>query len=258
MSGSWLVRFAARPQATARLFCFSCAGLGASMYRLWPAALPADIELCALQLPGRETRLREAPLSSIPALVDAIVPALQPHFDRPFAFFGHSMGAVLAAEVTRTLASLGAPTPRHLIVSARRPPHLPDTAPWLHTLPDDRFVAEINRRYGGVPVQVMEQRELLGLLLPCLRADIEALENFTPPARHPLSTPITAFGGTYDQRASRADLEAWRGETNSAFRLRLFPGDHFYLNPQRAALLTEVSATLAPLLRSPQPREALA
>lgn len=248
MSNPWVRRFSARPQAKARLFCFSYAGAGASVYRLWPAGLPAELELCAVQLPGRETRLQERALTQLPEIVAALLVALRGEFDRPFAFFGHSMGAVVAAELARALQAGAGPIPEHLIVSGRRAPHLAETDPPIHTLPDAAFVAELNRRYGGIPQEVLQHQELLDLLLPCLRADLTALETFQPPAGPALSMPISAFGGSEDTRASRMQLDAWRQATHGAFRSRLFPGDHFFLNTRRADVLADLSITLAPLL----------
>ena len=249
MNSLWLQRFAPRPHARARLFCFHHAGVGAAVYRLWPAALPAELELCAIQLPGRANRLREPALTSMAALVDALVPVLRPHLDLPFAFFGHSMGAVLAGEVARALHGGRGPAPRHLFVSGRRPAHWPNPDPLLHPLPDAEFVAEIQRRYGGIPPEVAQHEELLALLLPCLRADITVLETHAPAAaRPPLVCPVSAFGGSDDPLTPREHLDAWRGETTGAFRVREFAGDHFYLAAERQALLADLAQALAPLL----------
>jgi surfactin synthase thioesterase subunit len=201
-----------------------------------------------VQLPGREGRLRERPIPSLRAIVDALVPALAPQLDRPYAFFGHSMGAVLAAEVARALVASGAPAPAHLFVSSRRPPHLPPSEPPLHVLPDREFLAELGRRYGGMPAEVLQHAELVALLLPSLRADIEALETHRAPLRPPMPCPISAFGGSDDRFAPREQLEAWRCETSGAFRVRVFPGGHFYVDARRREVLADVAATLAPLL----------
>jgi medium-chain acyl-[acyl-carrier-protein] hydrolase len=251
MSQPWIIRVVPRPNARARLFCLPYAGAGASAYRLWPGGLPEDLDVCAVQTPGRGNRLREPPLATIPALVDALLPALLPQMDRPFALFGHSMGAVAATELARALEERGGPLPRHLVVSARRPLHLPATESPLHGLSDAAFVTEIQHRYGGIPEEVRREPDLMALLLPTLRADIRALELHRPPARPPLGCPITAFGGTDDPNATREELEAWRGETRSAFRMRLFPGGHFYIDEYRPELLADLAATLAPLTCTP-------
>jgi medium-chain acyl-[acyl-carrier-protein] hydrolase len=248
MKNAWLLRPAPRPDARARLFCFPHAGGGGNSFRLWPAGLPAGLELLAAQLPGRETRLREPPLGSIPEMVEGLVRAMSPHLDVPFALFGHSMGAVVAAEVARALHSGGGPTPSQLIVSARRPPWLPDPEPPLHPLPDREFVVEIQRRYGGMPAEVTQHADLMELLLPALRADIQALETHRPGPRPPLACPVSAFGGADDRNVPREHLDAWRTETRDTFRVRVFAGGHFYLDPRRAEVLADLSATLAPLL----------
>lgn len=258
MSGAWILRFAPRPYARGRLFCFSHAGVGAAPYRLWAAGLPPELELCAIQLPGRANRLNEPPLDSIPAIVTALVVALRDELDGPFAFFGHSMGAIIASETARALTTQGIASPHHLFVSGRRPPHVPDSWPPMHRLSDAAFVAEINRRYGGIPAEVLEHRDLMELLLPSLRADITALETYQPSPAPSLPCPISALGGIDDPFAPREHLEAWRSETRSAFRVQMFPGGHFYLEPRRDEVLADVVATLSAMLAGPAPKEAAA
>ncbi len=252
----WLVRKPATVAPVARLFCIPYAGVGASIYRLWAAGLPAQVEVCSIQLPGRETRLREAPLARISAIVEALLPDLVPHLDLPFAFFGHSMGAVIATELTDALVRRGGPAPVHLFVSGRRAPHIADPDPPLAGLPDEEFVREINRRFGGIPDEILADREILGLLLPCLRADITALETHQPTQFARTQCPLTVYGGTQDSRAPRAHLEAWRDRAGSSFRLKVFEGDHFYLNPRRAELLADLSATLTSAFAASAPARA--
>jgi medium-chain acyl-[acyl-carrier-protein] hydrolase len=183
------------------------------------------------------------------AIVDALVPALLPHMDRPFAFFGHSMGSVVAYEVARDLVRRGAPTPEHLFVSGRRPPSMVAPDPPMHVLPDREFVAEINRRYGGIPDAILRDPELMALFLPCLRADVTALETHQYQPSEPLHCPVSALGGAHDRLTPYEHLDAWRAETTAAFSVRAFPGDHFYLVQQRDSLLAHIAAALAPSLR---------
>lgn len=252
---AWLYWPAPRRPAAARLFCFPHAGVGASVYRQWPHGLPVELEVCALQLPGRGHRLSEPPVATIRALVEAIVSAMAPQLDRPFAFFGHSMGAVLAFEVARALRLKGLPQPSRLIVSGRRGPHTPEPSPPLRHLSDAEFVAEINRRYGGIPAEILENDDVLALLLPCLRADIAALETHRPEPEPPLPCPISAFGGSDDPQTPRAQLDAWGAETTGGFEVRIFPGGHFYLEAQRPAVLAHVSAMLTPIFKTATNRE---
>jgi surfactin synthase thioesterase subunit len=248
---NWLVRRRlSERNARARLFCFPYAGVGASAYRLWPAALPPSLEVCAIQLPGRESRLREPAYTRIDSAVAALLPVLEPHFDLPFAFFGHSMGAVLATEITLALAARAGPLPHHLFVSGRRAPGLPDPDPPLSGLPDAAFLEELSRRYGGIPAEVMQDTEMMALLLPCLRADIAALESYAPASTARIPVPLSAFGGTEDSRVSRAQVEAWRTAAAGEFRVRMFPGNHFFITPRRTELLAQIGSTLAPLLES--------
>ena len=240
----WIYRPVPRPAADVKLFCWPPAGLGAAVYRLWPKDLSPEVEVCAIELPGRGARLREKPISSVSAILSELLPVLRAELDRPFVFFGHSMGAVLAAETARALAASGEWRLSHLIVSAHRPPGMPDGEPVLHTLDDREFVTEINRRYAGIPQQLLEDKETLSLLLPALRADVAALEQHQPAQHAPLTTSITAFGGTSDGSTPREHLEAWRQQTTASFRARMFTGGHFYLESQRAAVLTEVSQIL--------------
>jgi medium-chain acyl-[acyl-carrier-protein] hydrolase len=247
-----------RAHAAVNLFCFSHAGGAAATFRLWPAGLPAWLEVWAIQLPGHGSRWCEPPIRTIPALVDVLIPVLLPYLKQPFAFFGHSMGAVLATEITRALAEREAIVARHLFVSGRRPPHMPASETNLHTLPDDELIKEVDLRYGGVPGELLHSTDLLALLLPALRADLAALETFQPSKGAALPCPISAFGGARDFLVPRDHLEAWSDQTEGPFRVRVFPGGHFYLDSQRDALLADLSATLAPILQGAKQTAAIA
>jgi surfactin synthase thioesterase subunit len=218
------------------------------VYRLWHTELPPTVEVHAVQLPGREVRLHEAPLTRMADVVAGVVEALQPLLDRPFVFFGHSMGALLASEVARALQQRAAPRPRLLMLSARRAPSLPDTEPPIHLLGHDAFVAEMDRRYGGIPKEVMAHRELMELLVPALRADMAVMETHSAALQPLLDVPVHAVGGSDDPRARREQIEAWRELTSGRFDLSIIAGDHFFINSRRAELLALVAERLAALI----------
>lgn len=243
MDSIWFVRRRPRPEARLRLFAFPYAGVGASAYRAWFDALPPWIELVAVQPPGRETRLAEPAFADLNALVAAVAERVPPLLDRPFALFGHSMGALVAFELARGLQAAGV-VPERLIVSARRAPDRPYDDPPLHVLPDDAFVAELQRRYGGIPEQVLRHDDLLALLLPGLRADVEALERHAHVPGAALACPISAFGGDADPRVGEDHLAGWARQTGAGCDLRLFPGGHFYFQSAQDAVIDAIESAL--------------
>jgi surfactin synthase thioesterase subunit len=184
-------------------------------------------------------------------MVEMALVEFTPLMDRPFAVFGHSMGAIVA----RQFALASPVSPQHLFVSSRLPRPKPET-PLLQELADAEFLAELDRRYQGVPAELWKHPDVLELLLPPLRADIEALETFRPgPRATVLACPITAYCGSHDPSVKGEDLEAWRAETTGSFRARIFSGGHFYLDSQRPALLADIATTLAQLLAPGRPGE---
>jgi medium-chain acyl-[acyl-carrier-protein] hydrolase len=245
-SSPWLLRPPGSRATALRLFCFPYAGGGGSVYMPWARQAPAGVEVCAVQPPGRESRLNEPPCTRIPELIDAALGALQPYLDLPFAVFGHSMGALLAFEFARRVRRAGGPTPVRLFVSGHRAPDLPRHHAAIAHLSDAEFVAEIRRRYAGVPTEILEQPELLALFLPCLRADMSLIEHYRCEADEPLDCPISAYGGRDDAEAGEAELGAWRAHTRAGFTVQRFPGGHFYLRHARTELLTAVCGDLAP------------
>ena len=244
----WIQKFGATRDPSTRLFCFPHAGGIPAAFRPWRDGLPEQVELNAIQLPGRSGRLREPPIASIPELTNLITSALLPYLDRPYAFFGHSMGAVLALEVAKAAVKAGKDAPQHVFLSARRPPHLPRLEADLHRLPDDAFLKLLGARYGGVPAEVLQEPDLLALFLPTLRADITALETFVAGDAEPVTCALSAFGGDEDRLVNLEQLRSWRGYTTGPFRVKQFRGGHFYLGEVRDELLSDISRTLAPII----------
>ncbi|MGD0207572.1 MAG: alpha/beta fold hydrolase [Verrucomicrobiota bacterium] len=240
---SWIVFRKPNPQARLRLFCFPYAGTSASIFRTWPDGLPAEVEVCPVQFPGRGTRLTETPFTQLSPLVQTLAQALVPLLDKPFAFFGHSLGALVGFELARQLRRHSGVQPVRLFVSAARAPQIPHRDRPIHALPEGEFLAEL-RRLNGIPGKVLEEVELMQIMLPVLRADFAVYETYVYPTEPSLHCPISTFGGLQDQRVSRGDLEAWRNQTNGSFSLRMFPGDHFFWNTTQPLLLQALSQEL--------------
>lgn len=240
----WVVRWQPNHKATLRLFCFPYAGGSASMYRTWGNSLPSHVEVCAIQLPGRGARMAETPMTSLPDILRELSQAIRPYLDLPFAFFGHSMGAMLSFELARVLRKESGVRPAHLFVSGCRALQLRDTDRQTYNLPEAEFIEEL-RHLGGTPAEVLAHPELLGLILPLLRADFEVCQTYKYTTDAPLASPITAFGGTED-KTGRAEIEAWREQTTASFTLKMFPGDHFFLHGAEAKILELIAHTLSP------------
>ena len=239
---SWVTCPKPNPQAKLRLFCFHYAGGGALSFRTWPDNLPPYIEVCPIELPGRGVRLMEPPFTRLEPLVQRLAQALLPSFNKPFAFFGHSMGSLVSFELARLLRTLNF-SPIHLFVSGHRAPQTPDPDPPIHNLPESAFLKEL-RRYNGTPKEVLNNTELMQLLLLSLRADFAVIETYVYTPKPPLDCPINAFGGSHDWKVSRNDLEGWREQTSADFSLQMFRGDHFFLHSAQSLLLQILSREL--------------
>lgn len=245
---SWLNVSHSNPAASMRLFCFPYAGGAAFIFRNWADHIPTSVELCPVQLPGRGERIAEPPYVNIPQLIDALADSLLPCLDKPFAFFGHSLGALISFNLAHKLSREHGLEPLHLFVSGRHAPQLPDLSPIVYNLPEEEFVAEL-KRLNGTPAEVLEHFELLQLILPRLRADFELCQTYQHQARPPLGCPITAFGGLLDGDVSREQLEAWAEHTSVTFSLRMLPGDHFFIHSSELMLLQMITLELQRLVR---------
>lgn len=240
----WLAYREANPRARLRMFCFPYAGGGASAYRGWGASLPQEIEVCPVQLPGREGRLREPPFTRSEEMITAIADALTPWLDLPFVFFGHSMGGMIGFDLTRELRRRGRILPLHLFVAGRRAPQLPARDEPIHDLPEPEFIERL-RELDGTPEEVLQHAELMKLLIPLLRADFAVNETYEYAEEPPIDIGISAFGGLSDVDVSREDVEAWSVQTRGRFRMRMMPGGHFFLHTQKDLILESVARDLA-------------
>ncbi len=241
---SWVYQAPAQASCGLRLFCFPYAGGGAAVYRLWPGAMPPGVELCRIQLPGRESRLRERPYERLTELVGALSTIIRPLLDVPFAFFGHSMGALVSFELARAVRREYGLTADHLFASAWRAPQLPlGTA--LHRLPEAEFVEKLQARFSGIPEGVLQDREILEMVLPALRSDLAICETYRYTIDQPFDCPISVFGGLDDHWVNASELAGWAVHTSRSMDVNMLPGDHFFINDERQCVANSVAKILA-------------
>lgn len=235
----WFPTIKESARAKLRLFCFPYAGGGASLFRGWQQFLPAGVAVCPLRLPGHETRLRERALDVMDELLAALRTVIDPYLDQPFAFFGHSVGAMIAFDLVRSIRA----QPACLFVSAARAPqlrrgHVPPAAP-----SDDELIAEL-RGLNCAAAELLESRDWIDLALPALRADTALYRNYVYPEGPPLNCPIRAYGGVDDARITRQNIEAWAAQTTQSFKLEMFPGGHFFLEAHQPEFLSALAHDL--------------
>ncbi len=231
----WLPKVRPKTGVEIRLFCFPYAGGTTYTYRNWQSQLPPSIEVCPVELPGRGARIGEPAGTSIACHVRAMAPALVPYMDRPFAFFGHSMGGLLSFELARELRRSRGPQPAHIFLSACPAPH-GRRQRITYNLPEPDFINEL-RRLGGTPEEVLEHPELTQLMLPLLRADFEACQTHEYAPAPPLDCPLTVFGGLQDEDLGRDELEEWREQTTASCVVRMLAGGHLFVNTAQHTIL---------------------
>ncbi len=220
-SSPWVLAPKDGQKAILKLFCFPPAGAGAAIYRTWPKALSPNIAVHRIQPPGRETRFREGLICQLDTYLDELLIELLPHLNGPFAFFGHSMGSIIAFSVAEKLRQNHGLLPEHIIVSAFRSPHAPPMKR-IHELPSDEFIRELRETYDGIPDQLLNEPEILKLTLPIVRADLAVVAGHSYIKQAPLACPISAFGGTDDKWVGESQLSEWHPHTSGEFNLTMF------------------------------------
>ena len=231
-----------------RLVCFPFSGGGASLFYSWANALPASVEIHAVQLPGREARFNEPRITSAEIIGAHVADAIVPLMDRPVVLFGYSLGAWLAFECTRNLSLRSAASnPAQLIVAAARAPHAERVVPRITHLPQDEFLQQV-QYYFDSSEQSWGVPELLEILLPIVRDDISITEKYIYPEAKPLAVPIHVFTGAQDISVPLPAAEAWRELTNSRFSIDEFPGGHFFINEYLAEIQNKISGQLNELI----------
>lgn len=244
-SDIWFDDRFANSHARVRLFCLPHAGGTGTTYHPWRQVLPDCVELCPVQLPGRGVRFRETPISDLRLLIQQLGEAIGPRLDKPFVIFGHSMGALLAYELTRLLRSVHRRSPLHLFVSGCRAPHIRRDDKRCSELNDQELCEELSR-YNGTPEELLLNPAAMKLFLPVLRADFSAVENYQPVSDEPLDCAVSAVGGLLDTSTDVQDISEWKQYTRNDFSFHMLPGGHFFINQFR----TELYRVLLPKLYS--------
>ena len=248
ITSPWFVRKTV-PSRRFRIYCFSYAGGNASNYSPWQAMLGPDIEVCAVQLPGRGNRFFETHYDSLSKLIEDLAYVISQDDVLPFAFFGHSLGGLIAFELARYLERKKLPPPRHLFVSGSNAPQYRSPPENFHLLPDDALIQTL-RNLEGTPSEILDNESLMELVLPTIRADFALAERYHYYHGNPLSVPITVLVGKLDSHTSNDQVDGWQKETSKRVFVRWFEGGHFFINEEKQAVLECVAAQIRDLMIS--------
>jgi medium-chain acyl-[acyl-carrier-protein] hydrolase len=241
MNNSWFVASGDTACSQYRLFCFPYGGAGSGAFRAWGKALVPGMEICAVVPPGRERRFMEPRFESVEPLVACLAKEIVPLLDRPFAFFGHSVGALIAFELARRLRRGGLAQPRHLFVSGRAAPQCPGRGGELRNLSGDALVEAV-RRISHAADGPPPDPAMIKALEPLLRSDFSITETYRYVPDAPLDIPISAFGATEDATVGVPEVLEWRAQTTMAFECEIFEGGHFFIDTHREAITGTIRA----------------
>jgi len=246
LQNKWVVIDEKKTEARLRLFCFPYAGGGANVYKRWNDYLPDSIELACIELPGRGRRINEPSIRQKDILVGTLKKAIIPYLEeKPFCFFGHSMGALIAYELIQSLNKDEGLLPKYFFPSAHRAPHLArSTNRKTYDLPDEALIQRL-RELDGTPEMILNNTELLHLVLPIMRADLQICETYQfSTENNSIPVPITAFSGLNDKNVSVESMEEWSSLTNRSFELMRLEGDHFFIHQYEQLIVQQITEKL--------------
>ncbi|PHM65912.1 pyochelin biosynthetic protein PchC [Xenorhabdus stockiae] len=226
-----------------RIFCFPYAGGSAKTYHDWAKYFTDDIEIVAVQPPGRTTRIDEAPYEDLQLLIDELMAHTEFITTIPYAFIGHSLGSRVAFELACKLQSCGYPVPVHLFASGCTAPHLRHNYPVTHDLPHDEFICVL-REMNGTTDEALSNRELMDFLLPLLRADFKMAETYLI-KRRLLKSPITVLSGDADPDIKPIELHAWSELSSEGVTVQYVQGGHFFIDENKEKVIEVVLASLS-------------
>jgi surfactin synthase thioesterase subunit len=247
LDNKWFVIPKPNPNADLRLICFPYAGGSATIYMSWVKFLPKNVELVIVQPPGRGTRMFEQAFSTMASLTTELLKVFPNYIDKPYIFFGHSLGSRVAFELTKQLQILSLPLPQYFIASGSRGPHIASTKKSIHHLPDDEFIAEL-KRLNGTPQAVIENKELMELFLPLLRADFEIADNYCFTGNVSFNCPIFVLSGEEDIDITQFHLESWGDFFNSTAEVHMISGNHFFIDSHKVLVLEKVNDIITKVL----------
>ena len=232
-----------RPDARIRLFCFTFAGSSAQIFYNWNEHVPEWLEVSGFEMPGHGARLAETPIDAHAAAAVEIADTLEPFLDRPYALFGHCLGAALAYEATRVLSARGKAQPVRLFSSGARGPHLGIPIADVESMEDDEFIEHMNKAYSA-PIEFLRHPEMRPLFLPMVRADARMTQNYKYTPGPQVSYPVTAIAGETDPDVFPDHLTAWHQHTSAGVTTRIYPGNHFFFLESAPRMLADFAAEL--------------
>ena len=246
---SWFSIFRPNPDAKLRMFCFSYAGGGTTTFRRWFHRLPSWVEIVAIRLPGREERLQDEIYTQMDTLINALQEVFLDYLDKPFVFFGHSMGALVSFNLAHSLSHANKKMPLQLFISSFKAPHRSSTTDNYHLLSDELLIQKLDL-LNGTPRWLLNDPNAMKLFLPTFRADLKVCETYLFNEKKPLDIPFHVFGGDNDLLVDQKELQFWKQHTKSDFSLQLFSGGHFYLHSKsRVPLLAQISTHLHDIIK---------
>ena len=244
-NNKWFVRSPGVSRVSAprlRMFCFPYAGGSASTYMQWGKKVANDIEVLAVQLPGRANRLAEQPYDDMNSLIAALLPNFLEYIDRPYVMFGHSLGSRIAFQLMVECRNQQRRMPEHFFASGSRAAHRPCSDNSLHGLNDDQLKKKLFS-LNGTPTAILENDEMMRLCMPFLRADFKIAGNYRAQVEK-INCPVTVFGGYEDPDISQADLWEWAALFAKTEDVHLFRGGHFFVETHQDSVLEKVNLTI--------------